>query len=215
MNTDMNALQTWESAAAGVEFPVAVVAAGVAKSPRLTQWGGDTDAPNSVTLSHGKDDLQISTYPEIMWGDEEIWEDLAAFVENSFGSAWDARESGPLDFEGLEVEETTWTRTENGYLEFRLYESPPEETIKEEEARRKRAASEAEHRVVALPLGDSLVQATVVGEAGIWSAGFETTWDDGPLVVLLSGGGAAVDSLKLDLVDDLLAHLHSAQAKQP
>jgi hypothetical protein len=211
-----SAQQGWEIAAGGVGFPVAAVANGVTDAPRLTQWGGETDAPNSVTLSHEKDDVQVTTYPEIMWGGElaEIWKDLSAFVESSFGFAWEARESTPLDFEDLEVLETTWTRTENGYLESWVYESPSEEEANERRARRERAASEADHRVVELPLAGSLVQATVVGGTDIWSAGFETAWKGGPLVVLLSGRAIAVDSLKLELVDDLLAHLRSTQPEQ-
>ncbi|MDX6622397.1 MAG: hypothetical protein QOE75_329 [Solirubrobacterales bacterium] len=212
----MSAQQGWEIAAGGVGFPVAVVADGVTDPPRLTQWGGEADAPCSVTLSHEKDDVQVTTYPEIMWGAElaEIWKDLSAFVESSFGFAWEARESAPLDSEGIEVLETTWTRTENGYLEFRAYEARPEKEIDERRARRERAASEAKHRVVALPLAGSLVQATVVGDTDMWSAGFEASREDGPLVVLLSGRAIAVDSLKLELVDDLMAHLGSAQAEQ-
>lgn len=143
-----------------------------------------------------------------------FWKDLSAFVESSFGFAWEARETAPLDFEGLEVQETTWTRTENGYLEFRSYESRPEKEIDERRARRELAAAEAEHRVIALPLAGSLVQATVVGDTDMWSAGFEAARKDGPLVVLLSGRAIAVDSLKLELVDDLAAHLGAAKAEQ-
>jgi hypothetical protein len=207
-------VQAWAAAAAGVEFPVAVVVDGVADPPRLTQWSGETEAPNSVTLRYQKDDVQITTYPEIMWGGDliEIWKDLKAFVESSFGSAWEARESGPLDFEGLEVEETTWTRTEKGYTELKVYESPPEKEMAEMRSRRKQAAAEAKHRVIDLSLGGSFVETIVVGEADMWSAGFETTWDDGPLVVLLTGGAVAVDSLKLELVDDLLAYLQARAA---
>jgi len=213
----MSTRQGWEVAAGAVGFPVAAVASGVTDPPRLTQWGGEADdAPGSVTLSHEKDDVQVTTYPEIMWGDElaGTWKDLSDFVESSFGFAWEARESAPLDFEGLEVMETTWTRTETGYLEFRVYEPRPEEEINEIRATRERAASEARHRVVGLRLAGSLVQAAVVGDTDMWSAGFETVWERGPLVVLLSGGAIAVESLQLELVDDLLAYLRSAQTEQ-
>lgn len=95
--------QGWEVAAGGVGFPVAAVANGVTDPPRLTQWGGEGDAPSSVTLRYEKDEVQVTTYPEIMWGGElvEIGKDLSAFIESSFGFAWEARESAPLDFEGL------------------------------------------------------------------------------------------------------------------
>jgi len=167
--------QGWETAAARVDFPVAVIASGVTEPPRMTQWGGETDNPRSVTLSHGSDDVDVTTYPEIMWGGDlaEVWKDLTAFVESSFGFAWEGRETA----------------------------------LPEGRARRQRAASEAEHRLVALPLDGSPVQATVVGDSEDWSAGFETIWKGGPLVILLSGRATAIESLKLELVDDLLSHL--------
>lgn len=68
--------------------------------------------------------------------------------------------------------------------------------------------------MVALPLAGSLVQATGFGDTDLWSAGFETAWEGGLLAVLLSGREIAVDSLKLELVDDLVAHLVSAQAER-
>jgi hypothetical protein len=72
----------------------------------------------------------------------------------------------------------------------------------------------AEHRVFELPLSGSLMQATVVGASDIWSAGFETTWKGGPLAILLSGRSIAVDSLGLELIDDLLGHLQSAGSER-
>lgn len=109
--------------------------------------------------------------------------------------------------------ETTRIPTKEGYLEFKSYEATP---VDEEEIRRReQAASEAEHRVLELPLGSSLVQAEVVGGSDIWSAGFETVVSNAPLVALLNGEDISPESLKLELVDDLLAFLRPDSPLSP
>lgn len=198
----------WEIAAAAVEFPVVVVKEGVDEPPRLSQWGGDPKRPTtSVTLEHGWGGMSVTTYPEPLWGEGEAWEGLEDLVEGSYGWGWEAKYGPPLNFEGLEAVQTTRTPTKNGYLEFTSYEPLSEEEDAECRSRRRQAASEAEHRVIELPLEDSLVQAQVVGGSDLWVAGFETLVRDAPLVALLSGAEIPPESLKLKLVDDLLTYL--------
>jgi hypothetical protein len=182
----MNGQQEWELVARNIGFPVAVVANGVTDLPRISQSGGDLRSLKSVTVSYDRDGVQVTTYREVMWGGElaEVWRDLLAFVESSYGYSWEAWGSKPQDEDHAT------------------------------QARRQRAATMAEHRVVELPLSGSPVQATVVGASDIWSAGFETAWKGRPLVVLLSGRSIAVDSLGLELVDDLLGHLQLANAER-
>lgn len=182
----MDDQKDWELVARNIGFPVAVVASGVSDPPRISQSGGDLRSPKSVTLSYDRTGVQVTTYCEVMWGGEltEIWSDLSAFVESSYGYLWEAWGSAPKDGNN------------------------------EDPSRRQRAASMAGHRVVELPLSGSLVQATVVGASDIWSAGFETAWQGGPLAVLLSGRSIAVDSLGLELIDDLLGHLQQADSER-
>jgi hypothetical protein len=165
-----------------------------------------------VTLEYGCGGMQVTTYPERLWGTGEVWGNLADFVESSYGFAWEARDAPPLNFEGREVLETTRTPTENGFLEFTSYAPLPEEEQAERRSRRERAASEAEHRVIELPLEDSLVQVQVVGGNDLWEAGFEALVGGAPLVVLLSGADIPPESLKLKLVDDLLTYLDPSKA---
>lgn len=201
-----NGTKLWEFAASAVEFPVVAVAEGVDDRPRLSSWGGDPKCPPTcVTLEYGLCGMQVTTYPVPMWGEGEAWKDLVDFVKHDYGSGWWARNGPPLDFEGLEVVETTKIPTEKGYLEFKCYEAT---SVDEEEIRRReQAASEAEYRMLELALGDSLVEAEVIGGSELWSAGFEIVVSDAPLVALLSGSDIPPESLKLELVDDLLAFL--------
>ncbi len=202
----MGQLRGWEIAARDVEFPVVAVREGVDELPRLSQWGGDPAyPPSSVTLEYGLGGLQVTTYPAPMWGEKELWKDLLGFVEHGYGSRWWTRNGPPLDFEGLEVAETTRTPTENGYIELNIYEGVPVD--EDEISRRKQAASEAEHRMIELALGDLLVQAQVVGGNDLWEAGFETLVDGAPLVALLGGTDIPPESLKVELVEDLWAFL--------
>jgi len=198
----------WETVAAAAEFPVAAIAAGATGKPNLCGWSGDDEAPMSLTLEYEVCGLALTSYGAPMWGPDffTACPDLRTFVEESYGGRWWARNSEPLDFSGMEPVETTFTRTEKGYTEFRVYESPPEEDVIRDREIRMRAAAEAEHRIVEVPLGSSTVRATVVGDAEMWSAGFGATVEGGELVVLVTGGDrVGIDSLRLEVVDDLLA----------
>ncbi len=202
----MSGVKAWEIAASAVKFPVVAVVGGVEDPPRLSQWGGDPALPpTSVTLEYGLGGLQVTTYPAPLWGDKEFWKDLLGFVERGYGSRWEARNGPPPDFEGLEIVETRRTPTENGYIELNVYEGVPVE--EDEISRREQAASEAEHRMIELALGDLLVQAQVVGGNDLWEAGFETLVDGAPLVGLLGGTDIPPEFLKLELVEDLLTFL--------
>ena len=197
----------WEIAAASVEYPVITVAEGVIDRPRLSQWGGgEPDAPASVTLSYDSDDLQITTYSEVMWGEREPWSDIWDLVESSFGSWWEGTEM-PLEYERLTVAEATKTPTEKGHSIFTTYESLPADQEKDRRLQRREAVTGAKHRETQLVLGDSSVQAAVVGESNYWVTGFETTSSDAPVVGLLCGTDASPDSLRLGLVTNLLEYL--------
>jgi urease accessory protein UreF len=105
--------------------------------------------------------------------------------------------------------ETKTTPTDRGYLETKIFESPPAEEIEAQQNARSEAARAAEHRVVVLRLGESIVEATVVREPDMWAAGIETSREGAPFAVLLTGGAVPVDSLELRLVDNLLAYLET------
>lgn len=204
----MSQSRPWEIAAAALEFPVVAVREGIDVLPRLSQWSGDPErSPTSVTLEYGHGGMQVTTYSEPLWGEGEVWRDLEDFVASSYGWDWEAKYGPPLNFEGLEVLETTRTPTENGYLEFKSYGPISEEEEAESRSRRRQAALEAEHRVIELRLEDSLVQTQVVGGNDLWAAGFETFVSDASLIGLLSGADIPPESLKLKLVDDLLTWL--------
>lgn len=194
----------WKAIAAGASFPIAVATEGPSDSPRLCGWGGETGAPDSVTLRYESENLQITTYREAPWRNESIpvWGDPAAFVEQQYGVMWAADELGMPSLEGRRVLETTKTPTNEGHLLFEVYESLPQGQVEARLEQQKRAAAEAPHRLVELPLGETAVAVTAVGDGDLWQAGFETE-EDPPIGVALSGGAIPLESLKLELVDDL------------
>jgi hypothetical protein len=104
------------------------------------------------------------------------------------------------------------TPTKDGYLEFTSYGPLPAAEEEERRSRREQAASEAERRVIELPLGESFVQTQVVGGNDLWAAGFETSVNNAPLVALLGGSDVPPETLQLKLVDDLLTYLDSLRA---
>jgi hypothetical protein len=196
-----------EIAAAGVRFPAATIVAGVSGKPTIGGWGGETEAPRSITLAYEPEGVSVTSYCEPMWGGglSGIWPDLRTFVESSYANHRRARDSPPLDFSDKEPYETTFTRTAKGYTEFSVYEGPPEEEVRRNRKVWTDKAEEAEHREVELPLGSTRVEATVVGEPDLWAAGFSTPCDGGLLVALISGGRVEVDALALEAADDLVA----------
>ncbi|HVO54686.1 MAG TPA: hypothetical protein VMT37_09750 [Solirubrobacterales bacterium] len=210
----MNEQRPSEVAAAGVRFPVAIVVAGAVGPARVQQWGGKTESPDSLTIFYEAEEIQVTTCPIRLSEDEFadlIAEEVGDWVERSYAWSWWAQQQEALDFTGLDIVETTFVKTEKGYLETRMYESLPAEEEERQRLARKEAASNAEHRVVALALGSLTVDATVVGGSEMWSAGFETPPGEVPLSVLLSGGSVPVDTLKMELVADLVTYLGQAR----
>lgn len=208
-----------EIAAAGFASPAAIVGAGGAGPAQVEQWSGKTEAPDSLTVFYEAGDIRVTTY-SLRWSEdtsamllEDGEEVVNWWVETSYGSAWWSRQPEALDFSGLEIIETTFVKTEQGYLETSMHESLPKDEEERRRLARKGVARNAQHRVVSLPLGDSFVDAMVVGGGDMWAAGFEMPPDSIPLSVLVSGGSVSVDALRLELVDDLLAHLDQTQAE--
>lgn len=198
----------WERAAAGVRFPVVVLAEGVVSFPRLTQWGGADSAPSSVTLSYENENVQLTTYQDQMWGDLSPWTDLTAFVEDSFGFVWESENlveppnSTDVRVQGADI-------STSADVSCRTFHPLPEEVGLEGKTKRNQAAMDADHRRIELPCGDSGEETLVVGEADKWAAGLQITVEKTPLCVLLMGGNVSIDSLKLGIVDDLLRHLRA------
>lgn len=144
------------------------------------------------------------TYPKVVGSEFEVERSLREILESYFGSSWESRELGPPK---LDVVSADRIPAEGAYIEVRSVAPLGHEETSRRRHLQAEAVSKADHRQIDLPLGGSVVEATVIGEADMWAAGFERSWEDGMLVVLLTGGSVPFDSLKLDLVDDLLPHL--------
>jgi hypothetical protein len=129
------------------------------------------------------------------------------WVRRSYASARFARQPEAFDLDHLREVETILVSTPKGYVETSSLGPAAQDGEEKRRLAREEAARDAEHRVVSLPLGDSSLDATVIGGAEMWSAGFEMPPDPIPLSVLLSGGSVPVDALRLELVDDLLMRL--------
>jgi hypothetical protein len=201
---------SWESVAGQVPYSVAVVEGGVLSPPQLTQWGGDIDAPSSVTLLYQLEDVQITTYRDPPWGDLSPWNGLQSFVESSFGFAWEARTLNPPHPEELHVEKALrgTPRATDGPISETFSTLSKEEIHQREESRQK-AMVGVQTRICNLPIGRSKVQVTTVGDGNLWSAGFDTMVKGCRVIALLSGGTVAVESLELEIVANLLDYVRS------
>jgi hypothetical protein len=208
-----------EIAAAGFASPAAIAAGGVAGPAQVEQWFGETESPDSLTVVYGAADISVTTY-SLRWSEdvsamllEEGEEVVNRWVETCYGSAWWLRQPEAFDLDHLKEAETRLVETRNGYFETSEYGAAAEAEEERRRMAREESARDANHRVVSIPFGDSLVDATVVGDGEMWSAGFEMPPDSIPLSVLVRGGSVPVDTLRLELVDDLLAYLDRTQAE--
>jgi len=66
-----------------IHFPVARISRGAQSHGRITGWGGETTSPRSITLAYEEDHIQVTTYPEIVWGEMTPWANLGEFVSSS------------------------------------------------------------------------------------------------------------------------------------
>lgn len=208
--SDMGALRSSEVAAAGIRFPVVVLTPQKGDDPRVRSRSGETSSPDSLTVEYPNRGVTITSYPEPLWGDEPHhgFPDLASTVEHGYGNVWNSREGEPPNFQGLEAEETTFTKTEKGYIECSSLDRLPGRW----KASRDRAVSEAHHRVVVLDVGGSQVESVVVGRADLWAAGFGAEWEGKSLAALLDGGSVPVESLSFEFTVDLFSRIGSAYA---
>jgi hypothetical protein len=195
----------WEKAATGVEFPVAVLADS-GRSPRLTQWGGPEVTPDSVTLSYEVEDVLVTTYRGLMWGEFSPWGDLEGFVEDTFGFMQGGKELERPRPEELEAR--SGAPSSDDQVTSVTYRPLPDEIALERKKKRRQAVRNAERKTIDLPFDGSTNRAIVVGESGIWAAGCQILLERTPQCVLLSGGAVSVQSLRLELVHDLPKYLH-------
>jgi hypothetical protein len=174
-----------EIAAASFASRAVVIAAGASGPARVDQWGGEDEAPSFVNVSYEVAGIEVTTY-------------AARWSEDASAMLLDERE----DVVGWWVE--------NAYASTWEMRQPER---KQRRSARKEAAKKAGHRTGPLPLDDSSVAATVVGDVEVWVAGFEMPADSIPISVLLHGGSTPIEALRLELVDDLLRYLDGTQAK--
>lgn len=66
-----------------IQVPVARISKGAQSHGRITQWCGETARPRSITLAYEKDHIQVTSYPENVWGEITPCANLGEFVSSS------------------------------------------------------------------------------------------------------------------------------------